>query len=107
MRISTNLNYDDDDDDDIDDDEDEEESLPAADSSEDDDDEEDDVEADLDAILKDRITSGEDEEEDDGAQQKTNEATSEPQSKAMKIQSKYAVKEKLLVRVVSSLLKLK
>ena len=54
-----------DDDDDDDDEDDESGPTPVADSSEDDDDEAPaDVEADLDAILKDRIASGEDEEEE-------------------------------------------
>ncbi len=57
-----------DDDDDIDED-DEEASTPAEGSDEEDDDDPADVEADLDAILKDRIASGEDEEEEDGNSQ--------------------------------------
>ena len=56
-----------DDDDDDDDEDDESGPTPVADSSEDDDDEDPaDVEADLDAILKDRIASGEDDEEEGG-----------------------------------------
>ena len=54
----------------LDDDDDDDESGPTsvADSNEDDDDEDPaDVEADLDAILKDRIASGEDEEEEDAS----------------------------------------
>ncbi|CAI8405239.1 MAG: Uncharacterised protein [Acidimicrobiaceae bacterium] len=55
-------------DDDDDDDDDESAPTPVADSNEDDDDEDPaDVEADLDAILKDRIASGEDEEEEDAS----------------------------------------
>ena len=58
----------DDDDDDDDDDDEESGPPPVADSNEDDDDEDPaDVEADLDAILKDRIASGEDEEEEDAS----------------------------------------
>ena len=53
--------------DDDDDDDDESGPTPVADSNEDDDDEDPaDVEADLDAILKDRIASGEDDEEEGG-----------------------------------------
>jgi len=58
----------DDDDDDIDED-DEEAPTAAEGSDEEDDDDPADVEADLDAILKDRIASGEDEEEEDGNSQ--------------------------------------
>ena len=57
-----------DDDDDIDED-DEEAPTAAEGSDEEDDDDPADVEADLDAILKDRIASGEDEEEEDGNSQ--------------------------------------
>ena len=65
------IDDDEDDDGDIDeDDEDDEEASTAAEGSdEEDDDDPADVEADLDAILKDRIASGEDEEEEDGNSQ--------------------------------------
>ena len=56
---------DDDDDDDDEDDEDESGPAPTPDSNDDDDDPAD-VEADLDAILKDRIASGEDEDDETG-----------------------------------------
>jgi hypothetical protein len=49
---------------DDDDDEDEDVAVPAA-AADDDDEDDDDVEADLDAILKDRIAAGDDEEDDD------------------------------------------
>ena len=56
-ELDDNAGDDEDDDDDVD--------TPARPSDEDDDDDDDDVEADLDAILKDRIAAGDDEDDDD------------------------------------------